>query len=36
MNTSLPLKGIRILDFCWVLAGPLGTRILVNYGEEII
>tara|TARA_Y100000814_G_scaffold291291_1_gene267410 strand:+ start:9673 stop:10887 length:1215 start_codon:yes stop_codon:yes gene_type:complete len=36
MNTSLPLKGIRILDFCWVLAGPLGTRILANYGAEII
>ena len=31
-----PLAGIRVIDFCWVLAGPLGTRTLANFGAEVI
>ncbi len=31
-----PLKGIRVVDFSWILAGPLGTRILANFGAEVI
>ena len=30
------LKNIRILDFSWVLAGPYATRILADFGVEVL
>ncbi|PLW81398.1 hypothetical protein CWI75_15310, partial [Kineobactrum sediminis] len=36
VDVARPLAGIRVLDFSWVLAGPLGTRILANFGAEVI
>lgn len=31
-----PLKGVRILDFCWAIAGPLGTRLLADLGADVL
>ncbi len=33
---SLPLEGVRILDCGWIIAGPLSTRLLADFGAEVI
>ena len=33
---SLPLAGLKVVDFMWVIAGPLFTRVLADYGATVI
>jgi crotonobetainyl-CoA:carnitine CoA-transferase CaiB-like acyl-CoA transferase len=30
------LQGLRVVDFGWVLAAPIGTRLLASFGAEVI
>ena len=33
---DLPLKGVRVLDLSWIIAGPTATRFLALMGAEVI
>ena len=33
---DLPLKGVRVIDFCWQAAGPLTTELMANLGADVI
>ena len=33
---DMPLDGIRILDFSWVMAGPWSTRVMADYGATVV
>ena len=30
------LRDVRVVDLCWILAGPLGTKVLADFGAEVI
>ena len=36
IRQDLPLKGVRVLDLSWIIAGPTATRFLAMMGAEVI
>ena len=35
-DPATALEGLRVIDFSWVLAGPIGTRLLASFGAEVL
>ena len=35
-STARPLEGLKILDFMWAMAGPAASRVLADYGAQIV
>ena len=33
---TLPLEGLKVLDFCWVAVGPMTTKYLSEYGATVL
>ena len=36
MTTTLPLTGLKVLDFCWVAVGLMTTKYLAEYGATVL
>ena len=30
------LEGLKVLDFCWVVAGPMTTKYLAEHGATVV
>jgi len=35
-GTGLPLNGVRVLDFSWLVAGPVTTKLLGFFGADVV
>jgi crotonobetainyl-CoA:carnitine CoA-transferase CaiB-like acyl-CoA transferase len=35
-SRAMPLAGVKVLEFMWVIAGPWGTRYLADYGATVV
>lgn len=35
-KNTMPFAGIRVCDFSWVAAGPVATKVLADFGAEVI
>ena len=36
MAGQLPLEGVKVADFSWVIAGPLTTKYLAIFGAQVV
>jgi crotonobetainyl-CoA:carnitine CoA-transferase CaiB-like acyl-CoA transferase len=34
--SRLPLEGVKVLDFGWIMAGPYATRVMADYGATVV
>ena len=35
-SDTKPLAGLKVLDFCWVVAGPMATKYLAEFGATVV